>query len=256
MSRVAFLLLTLLLLGAGGGTARAAPLWTWPLSTPPGTAQPRVTRPFGLGPTVYAAGHRGADLAGEPGQAVLATGDGRVTHAGRLAGRGVVTVTHGTLRTTYEPVTATLRVGAQVAIGDPVGTLEPGHTGCPVAACLHWGLKRGDVYLDPLRLVQQRPVRLLTPRAGSTGSRGAEAVAASQVTAVENRSLRTRSPRSAEAWGREPDARASGPVVTDEPPDRRLAGGLTAGAAALVAAGAGSTVRRRDAARRSSGVDR
>ena len=42
----------------------------------------------------------------------------------------------------------------------PIGTLVPGHAGCPADACLHWGLRRGDTYLDPLRLLVVR-VRLL-----------------------------------------------------------------------------------------------
>ena len=45
--------------------------------------------------------------------------------------------------------------------GDLLGRLEPGHPGCPVAACLHWGLRRGAVYLDPLLLVRPVRVRLL-----------------------------------------------------------------------------------------------
>ena len=249
MSRLLAALAALLVLGTGLAPAHAAPAWTWPLSP-----QPQVTSPFGLGPTVYSAGHRGADLAGEPGQTVLAAGTGRVTYAGRLAGRGVVTVTHGMLRTTYEPVTGTVRVGARVALGEQLGTLEPGHEGCPVAACLHWGLKRGDTYLDPIRLVQQGPVRLLTPGQASVGNRAAaaaEAASASQVTAVGNRPL-----LSSVAEDREPGARGSRSAAAREPPDRRLAGGLTAGAAVLAVAGVGSTVRRRATGSRSSGVGR
>ncbi len=182
MSRLVALLATLLMLGSGVGTASAARTWAWPLSP-----TPAVTRSFGLGPTVYAAGHRGADLAGEPGQPVLAAGSGRVSYAGRLAGRGVVTVTHGPLRTTYEPVTVTVRVGATVAPGEQVGTLEPGHDGCPVAACLHWGLRRGDAYLDPLRLVQQGPVRLLTP--GNVAAGGGVVVAQGRTDRIDTRRL-------------------------------------------------------------------
>jgi murein DD-endopeptidase MepM/ murein hydrolase activator NlpD len=100
---------------------------------------------------------------------VLAAGAGRVGYAGLLAGRGVVVVVHGELRTTYEPVVAEVAVGSAVAAGERIGTLEPGHAGCPAAACLHWGLRRGDSYLDPLRLVDRGPVRLL-PLAARSGS--------------------------------------------------------------------------------------
>ena len=53
--------------------------------------------------------------------------------------------------------------------GDPLGLLDPGHRGCPVAACLHWGLRRPSTtgavgaleYLDPLLLLGLGRVRLL-----------------------------------------------------------------------------------------------
>ena len=50
--------------------------------------------------------------------------------------------------------------GEQVALGSPLGVLEVGHPRCPVAACLHWGLRRGTVYLDPLLLLTPLRVRL------------------------------------------------------------------------------------------------
>jgi hypothetical protein len=47
-----------------------------------------------------------------------------------------------------------------VAAGDPIGVLLTGHAECEVAACLHWGLRRDDDYLDPLMLVAPRKLRL------------------------------------------------------------------------------------------------
>jgi murein DD-endopeptidase MepM/ murein hydrolase activator NlpD len=120
----------------------------------------RVTRPFQPPPSPYAAGHRGVDLAGSPHQQVWAAGFGMVTWAGVLAGRGVVVVSHGEMRTTYEPVKALVKAGQSVAGGDVIGALQPGHPGCPVAACLHWGLIRGADYLDPMSLLTD-DVRLL-----------------------------------------------------------------------------------------------
>ena len=133
----------------------------WPL-TPA-----RVVRRFDPPPRPWLPGHRGADLAGLPGAEVRAAGAGTVVFAGRVAGRGVVSVAHaGGLRTTYEPVAATVAAGDTVAPGTPLGTLEPGHPGCPGPACLHWGLRRGDLYLDPLALLGLGRVRLL-PLAGA-----------------------------------------------------------------------------------------
>jgi len=136
-------------------SADAGP-WGWPLAGSPGVARPYVP-PL----SAYGAGHRGVDLLGVPGRPVLAAGSGTVTYAGLLAGRGVVVVAHGSLRTTYEPVIASVSIGDAVGLGESLGTLGAGHLGCPVQACLHWGLRRGEDYLDPLRLVTRRPVRLL-----------------------------------------------------------------------------------------------
>jgi murein DD-endopeptidase MepM/ murein hydrolase activator NlpD len=130
-------------------------VWTPPLPRPL-----TVTRPFQPPPSPYASGHRGVDLGGSQGERVVAAGRGTVTWAGVLAGRGVVVVSHGQLRTTYEPVAAEVRKGQAVEIGEPIGRLQPGHPGCPVAACLHWGLLRGSDYLDPMSLLSD-DVRLL-----------------------------------------------------------------------------------------------
>jgi murein DD-endopeptidase MepM/ murein hydrolase activator NlpD len=97
-----------------------------------------------------------------PSGSVLAAGDGTVVFAGMVAGRPVVSIDHGDgLRTTYEPVDPSVSAGQAVARGTPIGTLQIGHAGCPVQACLHWGLRRGDTYLDPLSLLRPARVRLL-----------------------------------------------------------------------------------------------
>jgi murein DD-endopeptidase MepM/ murein hydrolase activator NlpD len=107
-------------------------------------------------------GHRGVDLAGHTGQQVHAAASGVVTFAGRLAGRGVVVVDHGSTRTTYEPVGASVQVGDRVAAGAVIGRLQLFGSHCFPHACLHWGLIEGrDHYLDPLSLVGAAPVRLL-----------------------------------------------------------------------------------------------
>ncbi|PVZ14491.1 M23 family metallopeptidase [Actinomycetospora cinnamomea] len=155
----------------------SADAFAWPLAGVDGTGAPEragetgtATRLFDPPPHYYGRGHRGVDLAGHPGLTVLAAGAGTVVFAGRVAGRGVVSVEHGAgLRTTYEPVTVTVALGAAVRRGDPLGALEPGHRGCPVAACLHWGLRRPSPtpaadalqYLDPLLLLGLGRVRLL-----------------------------------------------------------------------------------------------
>ena len=166
MVRALVLALLWVVLPAAPAAADAGP-WGWPLGGPR-----EVARGFDPPASRYGTGHRGADLPAAAGAAVRASAAGRVTYAGLLAGRGVVVVTHGTLRTTYEPVVASVRVGQAVTLGEVIGQLSAGHAGCPVQACLHWGLRRGEQYLDPVRLVERGPVRLLPLDAPVPAGRG------------------------------------------------------------------------------------
>jgi murein DD-endopeptidase MepM/ murein hydrolase activator NlpD len=136
----------------------------WPL-----WPRPDIVRGFEPPATRFGAGHRGVDLLGHTRQAVHTSLAGTVTFASRLAGRGVVVVDHGGIRTTYEPVTAKVHVGDQVTRGAVIGTLQRAASHCFPRACLHWGLRRGKAYLDPLVLVGAGPIRLL-PLDGSTAS--------------------------------------------------------------------------------------
>jgi murein DD-endopeptidase MepM/ murein hydrolase activator NlpD len=142
----------------GAGIPAPGAQYAWPLAP-----VPAVTGPFRAPTSRYGRGHRGADLGGAPGQPVLVARDGVVAFAGPVAGRGVVSVDHPDgLRSTYEPVTAAVTVGTRVASGEPVGVLEPGHGGCPAAACLHWGVRRDRLdHLDPLVLLRPPRMRLL-----------------------------------------------------------------------------------------------
>lgn len=128
----------------------------WPLAP-----RPEVVEGFSPPASTWGAGHRGVDLAGRIGQRVRATEAGTVTFAGLLAGRGVVVVDHGTTRTTYEPVRSSVHIGDRVAAAATIGTLQLFGSHCFPRACLHWGLIKGDTYLDPLSLVGSRPIRLL-----------------------------------------------------------------------------------------------
>jgi murein DD-endopeptidase MepM/ murein hydrolase activator NlpD len=95
---------------------------------------------------------------------VRSAGAGRVGFSGRVVGRGVVTVLHaGGLRTTYEPVGAGPPVGSPVSAGTPIGRLERLGSHCAAQPCLHWGLLRGRVYLDPLGLVRRPDPPILLP---------------------------------------------------------------------------------------------
>ncbi|GAA2513871.1 M23 family metallopeptidase [Pilimelia columellifera] len=128
---------------------------TWPARGP-------VVRAFQPPPQPWLPGHRGVDLAVQPGASVVAAAAGRVVFAGRLADRGVISIEHsGGFRTTYEPVVASVRRGQQVRIGERVGVVGDNHPGCVASACLHWGAIHHGDYLDPLLLVGAVRVRLL-----------------------------------------------------------------------------------------------
>ncbi|HEY8371492.1 MAG TPA: peptidoglycan DD-metalloendopeptidase family protein [Pseudonocardiaceae bacterium] len=146
---------------AAAATSRSRPVFGWPLTGPP-----PVVRPFQAPQHPYGRGHRGVDLAAADGQPVLAAGDGTVLFAGSVAGREVVSVEHtGGLRTTYEPLSPTVSTGQRVRRGQVIGHVRPHHPGCTAPGeppvCLHWGLRRGQVYLDPLLLVRPARLRLL-----------------------------------------------------------------------------------------------
>ena len=128
----------------------------WPLSP-----RPDVVAGFDPPSTTWGAGHRGVDLLGRAGQPVHSSLGGTVTFAAPLAGRGVVVVDHGGVRTTYEPVTASVGVGDVVGRGAVIGRLQRSSSHCFPRSCLHWGLRRGEAYLDPLTLVGAGPIRLL-----------------------------------------------------------------------------------------------
>lgn len=139
----------------GDEPALTAGRFGWPL---PGS--PAVVRAFEPPPHRYGPGHRGVDLEAAPGTAVLAAGAGTVVFAGPVAGRGVVSIDHpGGLRTTYEPVEPGVAAGDVVSRGQQIGTVQAGHPGCP--GCLHWGVRRGADYLDPLGLLGLGRLRLL-----------------------------------------------------------------------------------------------
>jgi murein DD-endopeptidase MepM/ murein hydrolase activator NlpD len=155
---------------------------SFPIGPAPGTtgSRPEVVERFSPPSSAWGPGHRGVDLLGRPGAPVVAARAGRVTFAGRLAGRGVVVVSHGARRTTYEPVTAAVSLGQQVDEGERLGLLEShAASHCWPQSCLHWGLIASDRYLDPLTLVSDHRVRLL-PLQSATGSGGSLAASPSR----------------------------------------------------------------------------
>lgn len=141
--------------------AGAAPSWQWPLAP-----RPPVLRGFNPPPKPWLSGHRGVDLgfavAGAP---VTSPAAGTVSFVGVVVDRPVITIDHGGgLRSSFEPVESTLAVGATVTAGQVVGAVLPGH--CPAAQCLHWGVRDGEDYVNPLQFVLDLRPSILLPLPG------------------------------------------------------------------------------------------
>lgn len=147
---------------------QAAPLqipksnWDWPLSP-----KPQVRGAFAPPAKPWLSGHRGVDLQGTEGAAVLAPTTGVITYSGFLVDRGVITLTTPDgLKISFEPVISPLKVGQTVTQGQSLGVLT-GKSHCAsaqsLALCLHWGVRRGESYLNPLQFVGDLRPSILLP---------------------------------------------------------------------------------------------
>jgi murein DD-endopeptidase MepM/ murein hydrolase activator NlpD len=133
------------------------PAWSWPLRP-----LHRVLTPFRPPPQPWLTGHRGVDLSAAAAATVAAPAAGTVAFAGWVVDRPVLTIDHGSgLRSSFEPVASDLRKGDAVARGDPVGRLSGrGHCAGP---CVHWGVRRGGQYVNPLQFVTDLRPSVLLP---------------------------------------------------------------------------------------------
>ncbi|PKQ25120.1 MAG: M23 family peptidase [Actinobacteria bacterium HGW-Actinobacteria-4] len=125
-----------------------------------------VARLFDPPPQPWNAGHRGIDLVAQPGQTVQTPGPGVVTFAGTVVDRGVVTVLHANgLRSSLEPIDPAVQAGDRVDARQVVGHVQDGSGHCSPRHCVHWGLRDGERYLNPLDWLEGfGPVRLLPMR--------------------------------------------------------------------------------------------
>ncbi|WP_084626658.1 M23 family metallopeptidase [Demequina aurantiaca] len=146
------------------GTAR-------PVLTSPVTPM-RAVRLFDPPPERWNAGHRGIDLRAGSGVAVRSPGAGTVAFAGVVVNRPVLSIDLDVgLRASLEPVATDLQVGDRVIRGEPVGTVvdAPGAGHCEPQRCVHWGLRRGDDYVNPLDWLEGYGPIVLLPLHGSPG---------------------------------------------------------------------------------------
>lgn len=181
LQRLRLLAAALLTLAASPGTAApdTAPLasshlgapvplpaslaWGWPLA-----GVPAVVHGFDPPAQPWLSGHRGVDLAAPQGVDVLAPVAGVVTFSGVVVNREVLTIAVSDgLRLSLEPVTSPLKAGDSIARGQIVGVVEGpthcDHAGSGVTSCLHWGVRRGEEYLDPLQFILDLRPSVLLP---------------------------------------------------------------------------------------------
>lgn len=148
---------------AGSGAASTG--WVPPLDRD--VADLGVLAPFDPPERDWLPGHRGVDLAAAPAETVLSPAPGVVSFTGPVAGRDVVVVLHDDgLRTSLEPVTASVGRGERVTSGSVLGTVQAAESAAGshcAATCVHWGVRRGERYLDPLALLGDRPPIVLLP---------------------------------------------------------------------------------------------
>lgn len=233
---VALLTVALTVLGAGGPSWAASepraggdadPQWSAPL------LPVQLARGFAPPGQPWLSGHRGIDLRAPEGSEVRAVDDGVVVWAGELAGTPVVSVQHdGGLRSTYQPVEASVTVGHVVFAGDVLGRLVGAGSHCAPASCLHLGAKRGQQgYLDPALLLGLRGPRLLPYLSASTmPSRSAGP------TELAALGLSSSRPPSAPTLSRSPEARPDGTEGSVHQVISLLTSALAAVGAAAIAA--------------------
>jgi murein DD-endopeptidase MepM/ murein hydrolase activator NlpD len=144
-------------------SALARVCWRPPTSAP-------VADPFRRPGCTWCPGNRGVEYGTLPGDPVRAVAAGEVTFAGDVAGTRYVVVRHADdLRVTYGNVDATAFVAGDVVVaGMLIGV---------AAGPLHFGVRRGEEYVDPTPMlgVEVGVARLL-PTDGTAGTRSPPAV--------------------------------------------------------------------------------
>lgn len=143
------------------GTLSELRMWSGRFSYP---CNGRKSSPFGVRRSYNGAPvssyHKGIDIAVPEGTPVLSPADGEVVLTGYEAGRfhlhgNTVVIDHGQgLLTIYLHMkTITVRKGAMLKKGDPIGTV--GSTGISTGPHLHWGASLYGISVDPELFVRQ-----------------------------------------------------------------------------------------------------
>lgn len=125
----------------------------------------RAIRLFDPPPQPWNSGHRGIDMRSTPAARVFSPWDGTVAFVGQVVDRPVLSIDLDVgLRSTFEPVESQLQPGTRVGRGEEVGTVADSAvmSHCDPSTCVHWGLRRGDLYVNPLDWLEGfGPIQLL-----------------------------------------------------------------------------------------------
>jgi murein DD-endopeptidase MepM/ murein hydrolase activator NlpD len=135
-------------------SAEQTPSWIWPVEGPR-----TVMRSYDAPLTEYSAGHRGIDIAASVGQDVLAPADGVVHFAGTVVDRGVLSLKHGNILSSFEPIEPSVTAGQRVRQGDIIGHVTAGHD----CECLHVGARFNGAYLSALSYLGKMDPAVLLP---------------------------------------------------------------------------------------------
>ncbi len=160
LQAIVLLIMTAHLGYAHAQTTPCASWMSWPVENPV------VVQKFDSPAQPWLPGHRGVDVRALPGEPLYAPERGRISFAGKVAGKDVVVISHAYgLRSTFEPATTTLPVGHKVTRGEEFATRSSGISDHCRENCLQWGVKRGkNQYVNPERLTVMTRITLLRPQ--------------------------------------------------------------------------------------------
>jgi hypothetical protein len=131
-------------------TPSCSTLLDWPIHQEP---RPTIVQEFSPPPAPWLAGHRGVDLEAATGTPLFPPADGILHFAGAVGGKDVVSIElDDGMIATFEPATTDFKVGAKITRSRRFATVDGRSDHCS-NLCVHWGMKKGDTYYDPVEFV-------------------------------------------------------------------------------------------------------
>ena len=144
LPRAGFALAAALIILTSGRPANASGWWDRPTSG-------EVIQEFRAPERTYGPGHRGVDLAATPGEPIFAMHSGTVLFAGQIAGIPIISLSSNTgeLRSTYQPVDASVKAGDTIERGQIIGHVADRRIDHCSEHCVHVGVRTDSQYFNP-----------------------------------------------------------------------------------------------------------